>query len=105
LSVLAPVTFVPDVAAALTAPFAGNPNSTRMNGALVVTADPDITPAVPAMIPANPNPVAMSPRRDRNNFDRARGRRSDPDNDLGVRSTCREENCSSGGEKILSYVH
>jgi hypothetical protein len=105
LSVLAPVTFVPDVAAALAAPFSGDPNSTRMNGALVVTAHPDITPTVPAMVPTNPYPVAMSPRRDRDDFDRARGRRSDPDDDLGIRGTRREEDCSCDGKKSLSYVH
>jgi hypothetical protein len=95
---LAPVSFVPDIAATLSTPFTGYPDGTGVRGTHVAAADPDIAMAVPAVIAADPDVIAMRAWRYRNDFDGARWRRSDADDDLCIRGTRREKDSSGSRE-------
>jgi hypothetical protein len=53
---------------------------------------------VPAVVAADPDVIAMRTWRYRNDFDAARWRRSDADDDLCVCSTGREKDSGSRGE-------
>jgi hypothetical protein len=55
-----------------------------MGWALVGTGDPDVSVAVPAVVAGNPDIVAVYGWRLGDNFDGARRRRTDADNELCV---------------------
>ncbi len=60
---LAPVAFVPDVAAALVDPVAFDPDRMRTGRGHIGSWNPDIAVTVPAMIAGVPGPIGVSTRR------------------------------------------
>jgi hypothetical protein len=92
---------VPDVAATLFTPIAFNPDGTAMGWAGVVAVYPDIAVAIPAMVSGNPDPALM--RRCGGDFNGARRRWANADDDLRVRRANREEEAANCGEKLLLH--
>jgi len=102
---LAPVAWVPDLAAALAAPLAPYPDGSGMRGSGVVAPDPDVAMAVPTLIAGNPDPVAVPPGRSRDDLDRVRWRRPDTNHDLSGSDGCSQDDGSGGSEKTSRQVH
>jgi hypothetical protein len=99
---LAPVALVPDLAAALAAPLARDPDGSRMGRFGVTAADPDVAMAVPAVIAGNPYPPAMWGCR--NNLPRTRRGWPNTNHDLR-RGGCSQDDGSGGSEKTSLQVH
>jgi hypothetical protein len=99
------VAFVPDVATALFAPLAGNPDGSGVRGMGVVTGDPNVAVAVPAVEASDPDPITMGWRGRGNDLNGTRWGRTDSYNNLGGRGTHGEEGDGSGGEQGLFHVH
>jgi hypothetical protein len=99
---LAPVAVVPDLAAALAAPVARDPDGSGMGRLGVTAADPDVAAAVPAVIAGNPDPAAMWGRGD-NLYPTRRGR---PDTNHDLRRGGRSQDDGGGrSEKTSLQVH
>jgi hypothetical protein len=98
---LLPVAGVPDVAAALFAPLAFNPYGSAMWGTGVVTMDPDIAVAVPAVKSRNPDPTLVWGGG--HDFNGARRRWTNADDNLCVGSAYREEEAADCGEKLFLH--
>jgi hypothetical protein len=79
---LAPVPSVPNVAAALLAPFALYPYCTGMRRAAIDTGHPDVAVSIPAVVAGDPHIPLV--RWGGNDFDWARRRRADAHNDLSI---------------------
>jgi len=94
---------VPYVAAAFFTPIAGDPNGPAMRWTSVASGDPDVAVAIPAMVAGNPDPVHMRGRRGGNDFDGMRRRWADADNDLRVGRADAEKNCAGCGEDLFLH--
>src|ERR1017187_5056830 len=99
---LLPVAGVPDVAAALFTPLAFDPDASAMGWAGVVTVYPDIAVAIPAVVARNPDKARVGRRGD--DFDGARRRWTNADDDLRVGSANRQEEAADCGEKLLLHL-
>ena len=93
---LAPVAFDPDIAATAMGPVSLHPTRMRMRWLSVVAGNPYVAATVPAMVAGLPDPVTMLWRRGGNHFDRARRRRADADDDLGIRQGAGCEQSAEG---------
>ena len=99
---LAPVSFVPDVAAALSAPLTLHPDRAGMWGTHIVATNPDVAAAVPAVVAADPDPIVVRAGRGGNYFYGTRWGRSNADDNLSIRGTRRGQD-SSGAESKLCF--
>jgi hypothetical protein len=97
---LAPVAFMPDVAASFFAPIAGNPDSTRMRRATINTVDPYIMMSIPAMISRCPD-ISRAGRW--HDFNRTRRGRANADDNLCICSPNCKEKCAGCGEELLLH--
>jgi hypothetical protein len=93
---------VPDVAATLFAPVALNPDCAAVWRMAEGTVDPDIAVAVPAVVAGNPNPALVGWGRD--DFDGARRRWANADDNLRVGSADREEEGTGCGEELFLHL-
>jgi hypothetical protein len=80
--------FDPDVATATVIPVAFDPVSMWVGGLLIASGDPDVTLAIPAVIAVMPGPITVLGWGWGNDFDGARWRRADADDDLGAGRKC-----------------
>jgi hypothetical protein len=100
---LAPVALVPDLAAALGAPLARDPDGSGMGWFSVASADPDIAMAIPAVIAGNPYPATMWGRR--NNLHWTRRGRPDTNHDLCMGGARSQDDGGDGCEKTSLQIH
>jgi len=89
---------MPDVATALFAPLTWDPDGAGMGWPTVGAGDPDITVAVPAMIAGNPDVAGV--RRSWNDFNRARWRWADADDDLCICGPDGDKETGRGDKKM-----
>src|ERR1017187_8392050 len=99
---LLPVARVPDMAAAFLAPVAFNPDSSAMGWAGVVTVYPGIAVAIPAVVARNPDKALVWRRGD--DFDGARRRWANADDDLRVGNANRQEEAADCDEKLFLHL-
>jgi hypothetical protein len=81
---LAPVTFDPNVAAAMVVPVAFDPVGVGVGWFHVVSGNPDIAVVFPAVVAGVPGPVGVLVRWWRDDLNRARWWWTDANNDLGL---------------------
>jgi hypothetical protein len=100
---LAPAAFVPDVPAAFFAPLTGDPYGSAMWRTAIFAVDPDVPVAVPAVVAGDPDVAFVD--RCGNDFDGARRRWADADDDLGVcvSGADGEEESAGCGEKLFLH--
>jgi hypothetical protein len=91
---------VPDVATALLAPLSGDPNGPAMRRTHVSSGNPNVAVSIPAVVAGNPDPVAVYGRGLWDDFDGARRRRADADNDLRVGSANGEKEGAGCGKDL-----
>src|ERR1019366_8930027 len=96
---LLPVARVPDVATALFAPVAFDPDGPAMGWAGIVTVCPYIAVAIPAVVARNPD-IALVWRRG-DDFDGARRGWANADDDLRVGNANRQEEAADCDEKLF----
>jgi hypothetical protein len=99
---LAPVAFDPNVAAIVMGPVTVDPDGVGVGWFHVGSGDPDVGVAVPAVIASVPGPIGVLMGWGRNVLDRT-GRWADPDDDLGLCNTCREE--ERAGNSREDFLH
>ena len=100
---LPPIALVPDVAAALFAPVAGNPDCSRMRRPAIGAGNPDVGMPIPTVVTLNPDITGM--RSSGYNLNRARRRRADADDDLSVGSADRKKESGYGDEESARCFH
>ena len=83
-----PMTFDPNIATVALVPVTGDPVGVGVGWFGVVSVDPDVVVAVPAVIAVVPGPTRVLVWWGGNDFNGARRRRSDANNDLSLCNAC-----------------